>query len=71
MQCSLCGSDNLTKFNGTIALHFRGRENLTKPHVYVSPEVAVCLDCGNAKFVVPKHELGQLSKGKTSADGGV
>ena len=68
MHCTSCGSDNLSKVNATIALHFPGRENLSKPHVFLSPEVAVCLDCGNAQFDVPKHELGQLSKGKTPAD---
>ena len=62
MLCQSCSSENLHKFGGEIAIHFPGLKNLDKPHVYVSAEFAVCLDCGAAQFAVPEQQLGQLTK---------
>lgn len=45
-----------------IAVHFSGLENLDKPHVYISPELVVCLDCGISQFMVPEAELRLLAK---------
>ena len=62
MCCASCGSENFQKFGGEIVIHFPGPENLDKPHVHVSAELAVCLDCGIAQFAVPEAELRMLGK---------
>ena len=49
-------------FNGEVAIHFPGREGLTKPIVWVFPKLTICFDCGAAQFKVPKTEL-QVLKG--------
>ena len=66
MPCKACGSENLGKFMGEIAIHFRGLKNINKPHVWVFPEVVVCLNCGFAEFAVPETELSLLSKGRVA-----
>ena len=63
MPCKLCGSENLGKFTGEIAIHFRGLKNINEPHVWVFPELVVCLNCGFAEFAVPESELHLLTKG--------
>ena len=63
MCCMSCGSENLSKFGGEIAIRFRGLKNLDRPHVYVPAELAVCLDCGTARFAIPEDELRVLGKG--------
>jgi hypothetical protein len=60
MRCKSCGSNNLGKFLGEIAIHFPGLNNLDMPIVWVFPELVVCLDCGIAQFAVPEAELRQL-----------
>jgi len=65
MHCTSCDSENLGKFKGTIAIHFSAMENLDKPHVYISPDVVVCLDCGIAQFAIPHAQLRLLGKGDT------
>ena len=62
MSCKSCGSDNLCQFGGKIALHFTGREGLAKPHVHVSTDIVVCMNCGAAQFVVQGTELRLLQK---------
>ena len=44
-------------------------KDIDKPVASVFPEVAVCLDCGTAEFVVPEAELCQLAKGDAAAAG--
>jgi len=63
MLCKSCGSESLQKFGGEIAIHFSGRENLDKPHVYVSSEIVVCLNCGVAQFAIQEAELRLLKEG--------
>jgi len=65
MHCTSCGSEDLGTFKGTIAIHFSGMENLDKPHVNISPDVVVCLNCGIAQFAVPQAQLRLLGKGDT------
>jgi hypothetical protein len=36
MPCKSCGSDNLGKFTGEIAIHFSGLKNINEPHVPVA-----------------------------------
>jgi len=62
MLCVCCGSSNLPKFKGEIALRLPGA-NAIEPTVFVWPEVAVCLSCGVAQFSVPNAELRVLAKG--------
>jgi hypothetical protein len=70
LVCKACGSDNQRKFTAEIALHFPGLKNISKPVVWVFPEVLVCLNCGSADFAVPESELRVLAKDDpTAADG--
>jgi predicted nucleic-acid-binding Zn-ribbon protein len=64
MPCKSCGSENLGKFTGEIAIHFRGLQNINEAHVWVFPELVVCLNCGFAEFAVPETELRLLAKGR-------
>lgn len=52
---------------GEICIHFPGLKNIDKPLVWVFPEIVVCLDCGEAVFVVPKTELRLLTEGEAVA----
>ena len=63
MACKRCSSVKLKAFNGEIAIHFRGIEGLSKPIVWVFPEVLVCLECGMSDFTIPKRELDVLVTG--------
>ena len=38
-------------------IHSAGLKNLDQSIVWVSPELADCLDCGPAQFGVPEHVL--------------
>jgi hypothetical protein len=68
MSCKACGSENLGKFGGELAIHFPGLKNIDEPAVWVFPELAVCLDCGVAEFVVPEDQLRLLAKGRTTGE---
>jgi hypothetical protein len=46
-----------------------GLKDISKPVVFVFPEVMICLDCGNAEFIVPETELRLLAK-RDTADAG-
>jgi hypothetical protein len=69
MPCKLCGSVNLRKFSGEIAIHFPGLKNIDKPVAWVFSEVLVCLDCGTAEFTISEPELRQLARGDAAAAG--
>ena len=62
-SCQSCGSENLGKFTGELAVHFPGVQNIDKPHVWLFPELVVCLACGLAQFTVPETELLHLQRG--------
>jgi len=66
MLCKSCGSENLSNFNGEVAIHFCGLESLAQPIVWVFPALVICLDCGVAQFVVPESELLVLQKDKAA-----
>jgi hypothetical protein len=70
LHCNWCGSVNLRKFSGEIAIRFPGLKNIDKPVVWVYPELVICLECGNAEFAVPQAELRLLSKGDAAAVAG-
>jgi hypothetical protein len=59
-SCLKCGSMNLGQFTAEINIHFPGVDCLTKPTVWVFPELWVCLACGVAQFSVPDGELSRL-----------
>jgi len=61
-RCNACHSESTAKFAAEIAIHFSGQENIDRPHVFVFPELVVCLICGVAEFAVPEAELGALAK---------
>ena len=67
--CKSCGSVNQNEFNAEMAIHFVGLENIDKPALFIFPKVAVCLDCGTAKFAVREAELRQLANGDAAAAG--
>jgi hypothetical protein len=58
--CKACGSSNQSKFGTEICIHLPGRENLDKPHVFVFPELTVCLDCGFTEFTISESELWRI-----------
>ena len=65
-RCKACasGSERQKIFGGEVALHFCGVEGLTKPIVWVFPEIRVCLECGVAEFIIPEKELEVLATGR-------
>jgi hypothetical protein len=69
-HCKSCHSDNLSAFNGEVAIHFLGLEGLKKSIVFVFPKVLICLNCGFAEFSVPERELRLLQTG-TPVEGAV
>jgi len=48
-------------FTAEINIHFPGYEALTKPTVWVFPQVSVCMNCGLAEFSIPAWELQRLA----------
>jgi hypothetical protein len=62
MSCKSCSSDNLRKFKTEIAVHFPFSENNDKPHVFLFPEILVCLKCGYGEVVVPEDQLRVLAE---------
>jgi hypothetical protein len=50
-------------FTGEIAIHFPRLANVFRPHIFVFPELVVCLNCGMAEFAIPDKELHQLVRG--------
>jgi hypothetical protein len=63
-KCNSCGSANVASFCTEMAIHHAGRENLSKPHVWLFPELLVCFDCGVARLTVPEDKLRQLAEGR-------
>jgi hypothetical protein len=50
-----------------MAIHLPGVEALDKPHVWLFPQVTVCMACGVAEFAIPEAELEQLRNGQSPA----
>jgi hypothetical protein len=57
MSCRVCSSENQSSFDTEIAIHLPG---LSTAHVFLFPNLLVCLNCGLAEFVVPETELRRL-----------
>jgi hypothetical protein len=47
-------------------IHFAGYAGLTKPTVWLFPEILVCSDCGFAEFTISETELKRLESGDTA-----
>lgn len=67
IRCNSCQSKSQSDFpsEGVIFLH--GLKHSDKSSVWVFPELAVCMDCGFAKFSLPENELRVLVNGGNSA----
>jgi hypothetical protein len=70
MGSKACASNNVKTFNGELAIHFPGREGLTKSLVWVFPRLDVCLICGSTNFTIPQEQLSLLRRGLASPDAG-
>jgi hypothetical protein len=56
-MCETCRSIHQVELDGEICVHFPGLKNLQIARLFVFPKLAVCLNCGNAKFKIPETEL--------------
>jgi hypothetical protein len=59
MSCKSCSSSNLRNFPTEIAVHLK---DLGGPHVFVFPEILVCLDCGFSELVIEEDKLKVLAE---------
>ena len=64
MACRQCASENHSRLSGEIALHLPG---LSTPHVFLSPVLLVCLNCGFTEFLMSEEELQILTERLTAA----
>jgi hypothetical protein len=62
LPCKVCGSENVHKLRGEIAMRSPGLKNIDKPIVWVFPDIVVCMECGIAEFALPEAELRMLAK---------
>lgn len=62
LPCKACGSENVHKLRGEIAMRAPGLKNIDKPVVWVFPDILVCMHCGIAEFAVPEDQLRMLAK---------
>lgn len=63
MDCKRCASDTLKEFDGEVAIHFPGRDGLTKPIVWAFPKLTACLNCGHVEFLLADEQIVQLKYG--------
>jgi hypothetical protein len=59
MSCKSCSSGNLRNFPTEIAVHLKG---IGRPHVFVFPEILVCLNCGFSELEVAEDKLKVLAE---------
>jgi hypothetical protein len=64
MSCRVCASENQSGFPAEIAIHLPG---VTTPHVFLFPQVVVCMDCGFTEFSIPETELPRVAKQNSPA----
>jgi len=67
VPCHSCGSPHVEEFESEISLYSRRLKHIDKRPVLVFTKSFVCLNCGNAEFVVPRPRLVDFSSG-TSRD---
>jgi hypothetical protein len=68
LRCRVCGSENVQKLRGEIAMRVPGLKNIDMPIVWVFPDILVCLDCCRAEFAVPEDELRILAKREAATE---
>jgi hypothetical protein len=56
-------------FNGEIAIHLPGLENVDQPVVWVFPQLVVCLNCGTTEFAVQEDQLRLLARNQAAGAG--
>lgn len=71
MECKECASHQLQSLNGELAIHFPGRDGLTKPLVFVFPRLEVCLVCGSTNLTIPEEQLKRLRDGLDPSHAGL
>lgn len=57
-----CASESLRKFGAEVAIHIPGLANISKRHIWVFPQLVVCMHCGKTLFAVPEDELHRLAE---------
>jgi len=67
MSCPSCQTQSRNEYKSEIAVHFSGRENLNKPHVFLFPTILICMNCGFAEFRVEEKDLRELATRSTLA----
>ena len=67
MTCRSCGSPNVEECESEISLYSPRLKHIDKQPLLVFAKSCVCLNCGNAEFVVPRPQLTHLP-GSTSRD---
>jgi hypothetical protein len=66
MSCTSCGSENLRKFKGEVAI-WHSWSSAVDSTLMVWAELVICLACGAAHFPVPRAELSILAKDTPTA----
>ena len=66
MVCPKCKSGALSLVPAEIRLYRNAPRTMSHPPMSPQPDVQICLDCGNAEFVIPEKWLsaGWLQKTK-------
>jgi hypothetical protein len=59
MSCKACSLGDLRNFPTEIAIHLKG---IDVPHVFVFPEILVCLNCGFTELVMDQSKLKVLAE---------
>ena len=60
VNCRRCTSNKVMDLEAELAIHFPGLKGIDIPHVFVSPKLIICLECGLAEFSIPETELRRL-----------
>jgi hypothetical protein len=63
MSCPSCMRGQQVELSAEMIVHLCGFINLDNPGVRVFPKLAVCLECGRARFTVPEAELMLIANG--------
>jgi hypothetical protein len=58
MSCRVCSSEKQSTFATEVAVHLPG---LSTPHIFLCPQVVVCMDCGFTEFAIPEADLRRMS----------
>jgi hypothetical protein len=73
MVCSKCKSASLSTVPAEIRLYRNAPRTMSHPPMSPQPDIQICLDCGNAEFIVPEKWLtagwlqAETTKGPVSA----